>query len=208
MCVCGPSQKKKNLYHSQPSQFSIYDDVWFQNFPTAGGGWCSFQHPCLNYTWWSMEKVLYKGSFLCWDCGVMLITGVTRRRSWTQIKVTMAQGFRKHGETWTAGSCWLCDYCEEDHAAWTNCQFGVRWKLGHWSHWIAIHWASSRTWVDCLIQNSGGPTKRLFWDHLYERRTLLSRTCFHPAWILRLGPCLESCCFEFWKWNHVCMLTL
>ena len=25
-----------------------------------------------------------------------------------------------------------------------------------------------------LIQNSGSPTKRLFWDHWYERRTLLS----------------------------------
>ena len=36
---------------------------------------------------------------------------------------------------------------------------------------------------DCLIQNSGSPTKRLFWDYRYERRTLLSRTCFRHAWI-------------------------
>ena len=58
-----------------------------------------------------------------------------------------------------------------------DAQFGEAAELGHhFAHRNGYALSEQHCWYHPkdLIQNSGSPTKRLFWDHWYERRTLLS----------------------------------
>ena len=108
----------------------------------------------------------------------MLITGATTQRSWTLIKVTMARGFRKHGETWAAGSCWLCDYREEDHALRGSLPIWRGRRTGtHFSHRIAMHWASSRT----------SSSTRVLIFRCFDHRSWTEAVCwYHPRTLVRL----------------------